>query len=79
MGKTFPSEMLQDLHCGTAMWGVGLVVVKDNFLCEQARMFPLDGFLQVSQFVFTTAAWSRISSRGMLFATYLAISTAVCA
>jgi hypothetical protein len=29
--------------------GIGIIVEKDHFLCEQAREFPVDGFLNVLQ------------------------------
>lgn len=49
IGKTFPVKPGVALSHG--LFGVRIVVGKDCFLCEQVRVFPLDGFFHVQQFV----------------------------
>jgi hypothetical protein len=49
--QTFPIKLLPDLICGIGCVEASTVMEKDDFLCEQARMFSLDGFLQVPQFL----------------------------
>jgi hypothetical protein len=39
MGKTFPVKLLQELHSDMSCIVVGIVIEKDDFLCEQARCF----------------------------------------
>jgi hypothetical protein len=50
MGKTFPAKLFQDLLCDMDIMGVGIVVKKDHFLCQQASTFHPDGFLQEPQY-----------------------------
>jgi hypothetical protein len=45
----FTVKLLHQLHCDTSYMEAGVVMEKDHFLCKQASVFPLDGFLQVTQ------------------------------
>jgi hypothetical protein len=49
MGKTFRAKLPQELHCDIGCMGVGVVMDKNYFFCEQARPFILVGFLLVLQ------------------------------
>lgn len=42
-----PSEIAPGVSLYCRLFGAGIVVKRNHLLCEQAREFPLDGFLHI--------------------------------